>query len=103
MNVNRERKRVWQELTSVYMDGISLDSVIAELQGYRDEYGEHTRLEKQGHYGSDDYYYAVMYERDETDAEMQARIAREEAWAAEQFARDQETYERLKTQFGGCA
>ncbi len=101
MTVNRERGKVWREITSVYMDYSSLDDVIAELQSYRDEYGERTRMQKMGSYGSDEYYYAVMYERDETDAEMTKRIAQEEKWAAEQKVRDLAQLEYLKKQYGG--
>ena len=100
MAVNRERGKVWREITSVYMDYSSLDSVISELQSYRDEYGERTRMQKMGSYGSDDYYYAVMYERDETDAEMTKRIAQEEKWEADRIENDRRTFERLKAEFG---
>lgn len=101
MTVNRERKKVWREVTSVYMDYTSLDDVIAELQSYRDEYGERTRMQKMHYEYNDGYYYAVMYEGDETDAEMTKRIAQEEKWAAEQKVRDLAQLEYLKKQYGG--
>lgn len=100
MTVNRERGKVWREITSLYLNYESLDSVISELQSYRDEYGANTRIEKMGSYGSDEYYYAVMYERDETDDEMAKRIAREEQWEADRIENDRRTFERLKAEFG---
>jgi len=100
MTVNRERKKVWREVASVYMDYTSLDDVIAELQAYRDQYGAHTRMQKMHYEYDDGYYYAVMYEGDETDAEMTKRIAQEEKWAAEQKVRDLAELERLKEQYG---
>lgn len=101
MKVNRERARVWREVTSVYLEYSSLDSAIAELQKYRDQYGANTRIQKHDYAYEDGYYYAIMQERDETDAEMSKRIAQEERWAGEQAARERAEFERLKAKFGG--
>jgi len=101
MTVNRERKKVWREVTSLDMEYMSLDSVIAELQSYRNQYGAHTRIEKRQYDYSDGEYYAVMCERDETDYEMTKRIGKEERWEAEKTARDLAELARLKKQYGG--
>jgi len=100
MTVNRERKKIWREATSLDMEYMSLDSVIAELQSYRNQYGAHTRIEKRHYDYSDGEYYAVMCERDETDYEMTKRIGKEERWEAEKTARDRVEFERLKAKFG---
>jgi hypothetical protein len=100
MTVNRERKKVWREATSLDMEFSSLDSVIAELQSYRNQYGAHTRIEKRHYDYSDRVYYAVMCERDETDQEMARRIREEERWEADKAARDRVEFERLKAKFG---
>jgi hypothetical protein len=101
MTVNRERKKVWREVTSLDMEYSSLDSVIAELQSYRDQYGANTRIEMRQYDYSDGEYYAVMCERDETDYEMTKRIGQEERWEVEKTARDLAELARLQKQYGG--
>lgn len=101
MKVNRERARVWREVTSVHMDYMSLDGMIAEFQNYRNQYGAHTRIEKQEYAYEDGYYYAIMQERDETDEEMNRRISQEERWAEERAAHERAEFDRLKAKFGG--
>ena len=101
MQVNRERKRVQYEVTSIYLEDKSLDRVIQELQGYRAEYGESACLAQRRYPYEDDHYWAIMAERDETDAEMAARIAQEEYWCADHAAREAREYERLRAKFGG--
>lgn len=101
MNVNRERKVVWREVTSLYLDYMNIVDVITTLERYRAEYGDACRIQKQDYEYDDGYYYVVMCERDETDAEMMKRIAQEEKWEAERLARERAEFERLKVKFGG--
>lgn len=101
MAVNRERAKVWREVTSLDLDYDSLADVITTLERYRAAYGDATRIQKQEYgYGDDGYYWAVMQERDETDAEMHKRIAQELLWEAEQAEQDRRDFARLKAKFG---
>lgn len=100
MTVNRERAKVWREVTSLDLDYDSLGDVITTLERYRAEYGDATSIQKREYDYEDGYYWAVMQERDETDAEMLKRIAQEQKWEAEQAERDRRDYERLKVKLG---
>lgn len=100
MTVYRGRKAVWREVTSLYLDFENIVDVIATLERYRAEYGDACRIQKRDYEYEDGFYYAVMCESDETDAEMTRRIANEERWEAERLARERAEFERLKAKFG---
>lgn len=101
MTVNRERLKVWREVTSLDLELVSLSDVIDTLQRYREEYGDATRIEKEFYQYDDGYYWAVMQERDETDVEMLTRINQEEQREAWQTEHDRREFERLVAKFGG--
>jgi hypothetical protein len=103
MAVNRERMKVWREVTSLDLDYESLADVISTLERYRAEHGDACRIRRQDHAYDDGYYYAVMCERDETDAEMTSRIAQEEKWDTERLARERAEFERLMKKFGAVS
>jgi outer membrane protein TolC len=100
MTVNRERKKIWQEATVLDLEYDSLSESIAKLERYRVLFGDATRIQKQDYEYGDGTYLALMVERDETDAEMNKRIALEERWEAEQAERDLRDFERLKAKLG---
>lgn len=99
MKVNRERKKVLKEQTSLYLEYQTLDDLIQTLQGYRESYGGDARVAKRSYDYDDGEYWAIMQEVPETDKEMQARIAREEQWAAIEAKREREEFERLRAKF----
>ena len=101
MAVNYERKKVRREVATLDLDYSSIDKAIKDLQRIRRNYGTELRIQRQSYDYSDGEYWAVMGERDETDEEMRARIAREEIYEAEQAERDRHDFERLKAKFGG--
>lgn len=101
MTVNRNRMKVWREVTSLDLEYETLVDAITTLERYRAQYGDACRIQKQDYAYDDGFYYAVMCERDETDAEMAKRIAQEEKWDAERTARERAEFERLKVKFGG--
>lgn len=100
MTVNRERKLVGHEKTSIDFEYDTLDEAIANLQRYREEYGGAARIEERHRAYSDGTYLAIMVYEPETDKEMTTRIAREEHYAAQQEERDRKDFERLQKKFG---
>ena len=100
MTVNRERAKVWREVTSLDLEYDSLSEAIANLERYRGLYGDACRIQKRDYEYGDGEYWAIMQERDETDAELTKRIAQEEKWEAEQAERDRRDFERLKAKLG---
>lgn len=101
MTINRNRKRVWREITHLGLDYKNIVDVIATLERYRAEYGDACRIQKVEHDYDNGFDYAVMCESDETGAEMMRRIAQEERWEADRAARERAEFERLKAKFGG--
>ena len=100
MAVDRNRKLVWHQKTSIDFEYDTLDKAIANLQRYREDYGGAARIEGRHHEYSDGTYLAIMVNEPETDVEMTLRIAREERSAAIQEERDRQDYERLQKKFG---
>ena len=100
MTVNRERKLVWHEKTSIDFEYHTLDEAIANLQRYREDYGGDARIDERHHKYSDGTYLAIMVKEPETDLEMTKRIAQEEHYAAQQEERDRKDFERLQKKFG---
>jgi ABC-type amino acid transport substrate-binding protein len=101
MAVDRNRKLVWHEKTSINFEYDTLDEAIDKLQSHRaDYYGGDTRIEERHHQYSDGTYLAIMVKEPETDLEMTKRIAQEEHYAAQQEERDRQDYERLQKKFG---
>jgi hypothetical protein len=83
MTVNRERKLVWHEKTSIDFEYDTLDEAIAKLQSHREDYGGDARIEERHHEYSDGTYLAIMVNEPETDREMTTRIALLEQYAAQ--------------------
>lgn len=100
MAVNRERKMIEDEYTSIDFEYNTLDEAINRLQKYRKELGGDARFSIRQHEYSDNTYLALITTRPETDAEMAKRIANEERWAAQREQQERETFERLAKKFG---
>jgi len=100
MTMNRERKLVWHEKTSIDFEYATLDEAIAKLQCHREDYGGDARIEEHPRTYSDGTYLAIMVKEPETDLEMTKRIAQEEYYAAQQEERDRPDFERLLKKFG---
>lgn len=100
MSVNRERKMVEDEYTSIDFEYNTLDEAIRRLQTYRQELGGDARFSIRQYEYSDNTYLALMTTRPETDAEMDKRIANEERWAAQREQQERDTFERLAKKFG---
>ena len=100
MTVNRERKMIEVEYTSIDFEYNTLDEAIERLQKYREELGGDACFDTRHYSYNDDTYLAIMTKRPETDAEMAKRIAQEEHYAAQQEERDRQDYERLQKKFG---
>lgn len=100
MTVNRERMMVWSEYEVVNLEYDTLDEAIERFQRYRDVVGGSARFEQRQEAYSDDSYLALVVSKPETDAQMRARIDREEFYATQQEERDRREFERLSKKFG---
>ena len=100
MTVNRERMMVWSEYEVVNLEYDTLDEAIERFQRYRDAVGGSARFEQRCEPYSDDSYLALVVSKPETDAQMRARIGREEFYATQQEERDRREFERLSKKFG---
>jgi hypothetical protein len=100
MAVNRERKMVEDEYTSIDFEYNTLDEAIKRLQTYRKDVGGDARFAIRQYEYSDNTYLALMTTRPETDAEMAKRIAGEERWAALREQQEREDFERLAKKYG---
>jgi hypothetical protein len=97
----------WIDYGDVAKGGMRLVDFIAGVQKAADMVPEQYRSEAQirtiggGEYGNDDDVRVVIsYVHPETDAQWQARIAREKADIADSEARDRAQFERLRKKFG---
>jgi len=100
MAVNRERKMIEVEYTSIDFEYNTLDEAIKRLQDYRKDVGGDAQFAIRQYDYSDNTYLALMTKRPETDAEMAERIAGEERWAARREQQERETFERLAKKYG---
>ena len=94
MAVDRNRKLVPKEKTSIYLEHNTLDEAIALLERLRESYGGKAVIKNVSRFGDD--YLALMVETPETDQQMNRRIAEEE----QREKREREDYERLAKKFG---
>lgn len=98
MAVDRNRKLVPKEKTSIYLEHNTLDEAIALLERLRESYGGKARILKRREW--DDEYLALMAEEPETDLEMKRRISREELNKTVREERERQDFERLAKKFG---
>jgi len=100
MIVNRERKMIEVEYTSIDFEYNTLDEAIKRLQKYRKNVGGDAQFAIRQHKYSDNTYLALMIKRLETDAEMAKRIANEEQMAARTEKQERADYIRLAKKYG---
>ena len=100
MKVNRERKKVRREVTSINFDWDTLEQVKKEIERLIKDYGKDATILKTTDGWSDHEYYGVFVDVDESDAQMDARIAQEEKYAKLAEEQDAKEFERLKNKFG---
>ena len=100
--VNRERILRSREKETVWLDGNTLGEAVEQLQKLVKTYGEKATLDStcEEYSDSDKEYLRVFTMEPETDAEMNARIAQEEKYAAMAEERDRREFERLQEKFG---
>lgn len=96
MTVNRERKMVGKEMTTLSFEYCTLGDVLKQVQGYVEAYGADAYIDRHCYAYEDREYDFVMMKVPETDKEMEARIAQEEKFEKECQERDKANYERLK-------
>lgn len=100
MAVNRERKLVDTEVSTLDVNYRTLRDILNEIQDLISSYGADAEIRKcQYDYDAGEYL-AVMAKRLEDDSAYSTRIAYEEEWEQRQNARDAIEYERLKAKFG---
>ena len=100
MTVNRERKMVGKEMTTLNFEYSTLGEILKEIQGHVDAYGADAYISKHCYPYEDTPYLHVMMKVPETDAEMEKRIAQEEQWDKDCQERDKANYERLQKIYG---
>ena len=100
MAVNRERKMIEVEYTSIDFEYNTLDEVIKRLQTYRKDVSGDAWFAIREYKYSDNTYLALMTTRPETDAEMAKRIAGEEQMAARTEKQERADYIRLAKKYG---
>lgn len=100
MAVNRNRKMIEVEYTSINFEYNTLDEAIERLQKYREELGGNATFYTCQYDYSDNTNLALMIKRLETDAEMAKRIAQEEHYENLREKQECEEFERLAKKFG---
>lgn len=100
MSVNRVRKMIEVEYTSIDFEYNTLDEAIKRLQDYRKDVGGDARFAIRQYDYSDNTYLALMTIRPETDLEMKRRISREELNETVREVRERQEFERLAKKFG---
>ena len=102
MTVNRERKMVSKEQTSLSLNYSSLGSILEEIQRCIELYGKDATvfMRCEAYSNSDKEYPYVYMDVPETDAEMAKRIAQEEEWDKNREESDKANYARLQKIYG---
>lgn len=100
MKVNRNRVIKSVEAETLYFDGLSLQEAYLQLQALISTYGPAAKISEQLYQHTDVQYLAIMVQ--ETDAEMEQRIACEERVIAQHLAYQRTEYEKLKSMFDGA-
>ena len=100
--VNRERKMVPKQQTSVNFEYDTLEMVLNQVKMLVKEYGKDAKIQCHGDaYSNSDKEYMYVYKDElETDEEMAKRLAHEEKWAKEDEERDAAEFKRLQAKFG---
>jgi hypothetical protein len=103
VNYGRKKIRVQGESLSAY--GCSAAELVADIRRIRKGYMRDFNSETEFEYGSpcydDSQYLCAYFFRDETDQEMQTRIADEERMESFAKERDAREFARLKKLFEG--
>jgi hypothetical protein len=73
--------KINREVSTLYIDGDTLTSIIDEFQGLVDIYGPETFVSLEEESYSDNKYLALIVPTLESDAEYEARVGREKAIA----------------------
>ena len=102
MAVNRNRKTRLVEVDTIDSDSIygTLGDLLALVQALVRNHGADAQVSQEERRYSDGEYIAVKVYRDETDEEMQERIADEERWEAARQENERREYQRLREKFG---
>lgn len=100
MAVNRERKMVGKEMTTLYFDHCTLEDIQRQVNEMIVSYGKDAYIDKHCYAYEDTEYLFVMMKVPETDGEMSKRIEQEEQWDKDCQERDKANYERLQKIYG---
>ena len=100
MTVNRERKMVGMEMTTLSFEYCTLEDVQRQVNEMVESYGKDAYIDRHCYAYEDREYDFVMMKVPETDNEMAKRIAQEEKWEKDSQDRERENYERLSKIYG---
>jgi hypothetical protein len=101
MAVNRTRKTIWEESTSLDLEYSTLGGALKEIQNLIERHGADAKIESHAaaYSDSDKEYLYVMTPRPENDDEYNKRIKNEELYQAQQDERDEREFKRLQEKF----
>jgi hypothetical protein len=94
-----ERKNIDREVTSIYLDGETLDEAISTLRQLAEAYGGSAVIRKTSMPYEDYDYLALFVSEPETDQEFQARLAREATELKRHEDREAAEFKRLSAKF----
>ena len=102
-----ERKNIDREVTSIYLDGETLDEAISTLRQLAEAYGGSAVIRKTTMPYEDYEYLALFVSEPETDQEFQERLTREDKDRRRREEYDAAEFKRLSAKFakaeGGAA
>lgn len=94
-----ERKNIAREVTSIYLDGETLDEAIKGLQRLADVHGGAAVIRKTTMPYEDYEYLALFVSEPETDQEFQERLTREDKDRRRREEYDAAEFKRLSAKF----
>jgi hypothetical protein len=92
---------IYEEVETMDWDEGTVDNLIKDMTRIRDKYGLDTKIQRTRIPYDDDFYYAVLQAREETDAEYNQRLEREKYYEQRKAEQQKADYERLKKIFEG--
>lgn len=92
------KKLEWKEKETLYITDRPLKEVIAELQGYLEQYGDNVEIGCGIDYDDREYLFLLVGEP-ETDQEYHSRIKREELNRRALEKQERKEFERLAKKF----
>lgn len=98
--IDRNRKKINYHAESVDITYTNLGTALERMKYLVDTYGKDAYIDTYSEGYSETEYLYVYANREETDDEMNKRIAQEEKWEKAREEQELKDFERLKAKFG---